>query len=144
MIPVINMTKFFNKELFLYSIGDLRMPKPVSIRKAGMFLGAIAAWTLPLMIIFNFPANLLFWVVALSVPLLFATVADMPFFGGRSVIEAAAVSAKYISRPHNYADFKATNIGKSSPRYTVDQEMWISRRRELMELADQMNKEFGR
>lgn len=134
-LPILNMTSFFNRELFLYSLGDIRLSKPVSLKKAGFLLIGVMVWTIPLVMIFGINFNVFFLALAVGPPILLAVIGDKPLFDGRGIIDATRVTVKYLFSEKCYTDFTATDIHKD-PEYSLAKEIWISRRRELMELAD--------
>ena len=134
-LPILNMTSFFNRELFLYSLGDISLSKPVSLKKAGFLFLGIALWSIPIVLIFGFYFNLFYLALLLSVPVLIASIGDKPLFDGRGLIDAIRVTFRYIFSEKCYTDFTVTDIHKK-PEYFVQKEIWISRRRELMELAE--------
>ena len=53
-LTILNMTNFFNRELFLYSLGDLKLRKPVSLKKAAYVVAFLVIWTLPFMLLTGF------------------------------------------------------------------------------------------
>jgi len=133
-LPVINMTSFFNRELFIYSLGDMSLSKPVSLKKAGFFILGLIIWTAPLLLIFGISFNVVYLVLLFSVPIALAMGGDKPVFDGRTIMNATKVTAKYLFSPKCYTDFTVSDTDKN-PEYFVQQEVWISRRRELMKLA---------
>jgi len=134
-LPILNMTSFFNRELYLYSLGDISLSKPVSLKKAGFFLIGLVVWTLPMILVFGFHFNPFYLIFVASVPFLLAVAGDKPLFDGRGVIDAVRVTFKYIFSQKCYTDFTVSDIHKD-PEYFIEKEVWIGRRRELMELAE--------
>lgn len=134
-LPILNMTSFFNRELFLYSLGDISLSKPVSLKKAGFLLIGLVIWALPLILIFGIQFNPFFLALALGPPILLAAAGDKPLFDGRGIFDATKVSLRYIGTKKCYTDFAVSDI-HTKPEYFIQKEIWISRRRELMELAE--------
>ncbi len=134
-LPVLNMTSFFNRELFLYSLGDISLSKPVSLKKAGFFILGGMLWTLPIFLVFGLIFNPFYLAFALAGPILLAVIGDKPLFDGRGIIDATKVTVRYIFSQKSFADFKASDIHRDT-EYYIQKEIWISRRRELMDLAE--------
>ena len=129
------MTSFFNRELFLYSLGDISLSKPVSLKKAGFLILGLMIWTLPLVLVFGLIFNPFFLVIAIGPPIGLAAMGDKPLFDGRGIIDAARVTARYMGSKKCYTDFVVSDI-HTKPEHFIQKEIWISRRRELMELAE--------
>lgn len=138
-LPIINMTNFFNRELFLYSLGDVRLPTPISIKKVMIFAIVFMIWSLPIFLIFGLVLNLFYLVLILGPPVLISTIADKPIFGGRGIIDAAKVSSSFLFAPKCYTDMYVSDTNKKIDYY-IEQYIWISRRRELQILADIVEK----
>lgn len=129
------MTSFFNRELFLYSIGDISLSKPVSLKKAGFFILGLVLWTVPLVLLLGIHFNPFFFALVLAGPIVLAIIGDKPVFDGRGIIDAVRVTVRYIFTQKCYTDFTVSDIHKN-PEYFIQKEIWIGRRRELMELAE--------
>lgn len=138
-LRVVNMTNFFNRELFLYSLGDVRLPTPISIKKVAIFGVAFIIWSIPFILAFGLIINLFYIVLLLGPPVLIAGVADKPWFGGRGIVDAMIVTIKYFASPKCYTDMYVSNSHKNT-NYFIEQYIWISRRRELQILADLIEK----
>lgn len=134
-LPVINMTGFFNRELFIYSLGDISLSKPVSLKKASFMLAGIIIWTVPLILVFGIYFNPFFLVLALGPPLGLAAIGDKPLFDGRGIVDASKTTLKFIFSNKCYTDLTVSDT-HTDPEYFIEKEVWISRRRELMELAE--------
>jgi hypothetical protein len=131
----INMTNFFNRELFMYSLGDIRFKKPVSLKKVAYTTAFLIIWTLPLVLIFGVQINVFFAALALGPPLFFGNVASKPRWGGKTLIDAIKTTVKFIGEPKGWTDLKASKDLDEGELF-VENEIWISRRRELQILAD--------
>lgn len=128
------MTNFFNRELYLRALGDIKFKKPVSLKKIVYSMVFIVIWSVPIILIFGFKLELWFVLIAFLPPLLLGNFASRPIFGGKNLLNFVKSLAIYIQEPAGWADLEA----KSHPDeeyYYVEQEVWISRRRELKMLA---------
>lgn len=134
-LTILNMTNFFNRELFLYSLGDLKLRKPVSLKKAAYVVAFLVIWTLPFMLLTGFRFDITL-VIAVAPPFLIAHWATKPVFGGRGLLDAITTTAKYIGEPGCWTDFAENNLHRER-RHHIQKEIWISRRRELQKLADE-------
>lgn len=134
-LPISNMTSFFNRELFLYSLGDISLSKPVSLKKAGFLMLGLMIWALPLILVFGIHFNPLYLALLIGPPVGLAALGDKPLFDGRGIIDAAKVTSRFIFSKKCYTDFTVSEI-HTNPEFFIEKEVWISRRRELMELAE--------
>lgn len=134
-ITSINMTNFFNRELFMYSLGDIRFKKPVSLKKVAYTTAFLIIWTLPLILIFGIQLNVFFAAITLLPPFFLGNIASKPKFGGKTLIDWLKTTIKYIGEPKGWTDLNASKTLDSGV-FFVEDEIWISRRRELQFLAD--------
>lgn len=135
-IVSMNMTNFFNRELMMYAFGDIKFKKPISIKLVGFTLLGLVAYTLPLVLIFGIPMSPFFLVLYVAPPIVFGQLAVRPMFNGRTLIDYAKTAFKFLGEPRGWADGKPFNPSPKEQTYTVEHEIWISRRRELAMLAD--------
>ena len=133
-LPILNMTSFFNRELFIYSLGDISLSKPVSLKKAGFFIMGMVVWTIPMVLIFGIHFNPFYLAFILLVPIVLAILGDKPVFDGRSLVDAIKVTFKYMFSKKCFTDLAVSDI-HTNPEYFIEKEVWISRRRELQHLA---------
>lgn len=125
-----NMTSFFNRELMMYSIGDIRLKSPISLRRViltslfGMF------WSVPFILIFGLKLNLLGVALTFGPPVAFGVIASRPIFFGRNFFEFLSVMSKYVTEPKGWSDLKNDDSIEGEV-YSIDYSVWISRRREL-------------
>ena len=131
----INMTNFFNRELFMYSLGDWKFKKPKSLRKMAYTLGFLLIWTLPIVLIFGIQLNVVFAVIALAPPILLGQFASQPVFGGKTLFDFIKTTAGFVGEPRAWTDLNDAN---AMDRQVLDaeSEIWVSRRRELQYVAD--------
>lgn len=132
-IVSLNMTGFFKRELQMYALGDIKFKKPISIKQVAYILGFYIVWTLPLVLAFGFQLNPVYAVLVLVPPVVLGTFAVKPIFGGKTLIDYGRTAVMFLSEPKAWADLKPY---KTKEVYTINSEIWISRRRELQILAD--------
>lgn len=133
-VYVANMTNFFSRELYMYSLGDIKFKKPISLKKVAYTTGFIIIWTLPLILIFGIILNPFFMALILVPPLVIGNFAAKPVWGGRGLFDFIKTLSKFISEPKGWTDLNATNVLDKEVLF-VEQEIWLSRRRELQLLA---------
>lgn len=131
----INMTNFFNRELFMYSLGDIKFKKPISLKRMAYTLGFLLVWSLPIIIVFGLRFNLLFLLFSIAPPLLAGYYATKPAFGGKTLIDFTRTIIAFVKEPKGWLDLRPTKY-LGDDVYFVENEIWISRRRELQLLAD--------
>jgi hypothetical protein len=138
-IVAINMTNFFNRELFMYSLGDIRFKKPISLKRVAWTTVFLLVWTLPIVLIFGIQLNVFFAVITLGPPLFLGPFVAKPRFGGKGLVDYIKSTVKHIGEPKGWTDLHPTNELDRGVYFTED-EVWISRRRELQLLADMKEK----
>lgn len=131
----INMTNFFNRELFMYSLGDIKFKKPVSLKKVAYTTAFLILWSLPIILIFGLHINLIFFAFVFGPPFVMGNFASKPMFGGKTLIEWAKTTVKFIGEPKGWTDLNPSQT-LNNGTFFVESEIWISRRRELQILAD--------
>lgn len=136
----INMTNFFNRELFMYSLGDIRFKKPVSLKKVAYTTAFLIIWTIPIVLFFGFHLNLLFVAFALGPPFIMGNFASKPMFGGKTLIEWVKTTFRFMGEPKGWTDLNSSKT-LDNGAFFVESEIWISRRRELQLLADMKEKQ---
>lgn len=134
-IIVHNMTDFFNRELFMRSLGDIRFKKPISLRRVAYTTIFFIAWTLPMFLIFGIILNVFFIAIAVAPPFILGYFASKPVWGGRSLMDFIKVNMRFMTEPKGWTDLEPNNR-LNNDRLFVEDEIWISRRRELQLLAD--------
>lgn len=135
-IVSMNMTNFFNRELMMYALGDIRFKKPISLKAVAYTLAFLILWTLPLFVLFGLPTNPAMLVIYLVPPLGLGQVAIRPIFGGRTLLDFLRTAFRFLGEPKGWADGKPFEPSEKAQKYTLEHEIWISRRRELALLAD--------
>lgn len=133
-IRIINKTNFFTRESFMYSFGDVKLKRPISLRKVGYTMLFFAVWSLPIFLLFGFHFNLPFFAIFFGVPIGMGILASMPIFGGKSLKNHLRSVYKYFKEADFYADLKERK--RYNGVYRPDATFWVSRRRELKQLLD--------
>lgn len=131
----VNMTNFFNRELFMYSLGDIKFKKPVSLKKVAYITGFLIVYSLPIFVIFGIHLNPFFFAIWLGPPFIAGHFATKPAFGGKNLIDFTRTMVAFLFEPKGWSDLVADN-SRGKDVYFVENEIWISRRRELQLLAD--------
>lgn len=131
----VNMTGFFNRELLLYSLGDVKMSRPIPLVRIGYTIAAIIVWTVPIWLLIGFHLNPYFFAIAFVPPVAFGIFATKPIFGGKTLIRFAITMIRYSMEPRGWTDLRE-NRDMGRDQYTTHHTTWISRRRELQILAD--------
>lgn len=129
-----NMTNFFTRELFMYSLGDIKFKKPVSLKKMAYTTGFFIVWTLPLFLITGLQLNPYWVAIAILPPLVLGNYATKPVFGGKTLPHFMKAMIGFVKEPKGWTDLVNNNeMGQTN--YYVENEIWISRRRELEVLS---------
>mgnify|MGYP000854892376 FL=1 len=139
-VHVVNMTNFFNRELYMYSLGDIKFRKPVSLKKVAYTTAFLILWTVPVIVFLGLQFNFLFAVLAFAPPIILGNLAAKPVWGGRGLIDYLKTTVNYIKEPKGWTDLNANNLLDRTVYFT-ESEIWISRRRELQMLADMKERE---
>lgn len=132
-ITVLNMTWFFNRELFMSALGDIKLSKPISLRKMGYTIAFFVFWTIPIILIFGLNFSLPYLVLLIAPPIALGHYASKPVWGGKNLIGFVKSLWQFFQEPKGWADLKPTNTPDNEDLY-VENEIWISRRRELAKL----------
>lgn len=132
----INMTSFFKRKLFMYSLGDIRFKKPIALKKVAYITIAFIFWSLPLVVIFGLKLNVWFGALVIIPPIIFGHYASEPKFGGMTLIGWLKNALEYMTTPKGWSDSGPVYETDCKAEYNFDSEIWISRRRELQILAD--------
>lgn len=131
----LNMTNFFKRELFMYALGDIKFKKPISLKKVAYTMGFILIWTLPIFFIFGLILNPFYVLLMIVPPIAAGHYATKPVFGGKTLIPFTKSIIKYhLSEPKAWLDLKNSNYFGTQV-FFIENEIWISRRRELRLLA---------
>lgn len=129
-IRIVNTTKLFNKDIFLYSLADISLSKPVSLITAAYVLLFVVLWTVPAVAIFGLAVFTSPYTFMLAVipPVLLGIGANKPIWGGRNLFSWISVNAKYLFSPKCYADHAPKKPSETVVEYEVRMNPWVSRR----------------
>lgn len=131
-IPILNKTKFFHRPLFLYALGDVPLKKPLELRKIAFTILFFALWALPIILIFGFKLDPFFFIITFGIPLILANIINKPIFGGKTAFAFLKTIYTYITEGKCYTDLHRSPAQEE--QFFLEQEIWISRRRELNDL----------
>lgn len=137
-VETLNMTNFFTRELMMYSLGDIKLKKPIGLKKVAYVTIFLIVWTIPLVLIFGLQLNIYFAVIAIVPPIALGHFASKPVWGGKGLIDFIKTLVSYVFQPKTWTDLNPTK--RSKEKYYIQSEIWISRRRELQLLADMREK----
>lgn len=118
----------------MYALGDIRFKKPVSLKKAAYTLGFFIVWTLPIFLIFGFQISPVYLAIALVPPVVLGNFAGKPVWGGKPLFDFLKTLSNFLKEPKGWMDLNGNNM-KENVMY-VETEVWVSRRRELLLLAN--------
>lgn len=139
-IVILNMTWFFSRELFMSALGDIKLSKPISLKKVAYTMFFLLAWTLPIFLIVGLNFSLPYLVLLFAPPLVLGNFAAKPVWGGKNLVNFVKSMLIYIREPKGWADLRGVKNPDDQYHY-VEQEIWISRRRELFALAKARSEE---
>ena len=134
-VPVVNMTNFFNRELFMYSLGDIKFKKPIALKKVAYTTAFLIIWCIPMVLTFGLALNPIYLAFLIGPPLVLGNFATKPVWGGRGLVDFLKTLTKFIAEPKGWTDLNAAPKTDKEVFY-VSNEIWISRRRELQILAN--------
>lgn len=129
-VRVYNVTNFFNRELFMYSLGDIKFKKPIPLKKVAFITLFLIVWAIPIYFLIGVKFNPFFFAFWLGIPIAAGTVASRPVFGGKGLVDFVKTLMTYLGEPKGWTDFNPTNTLEEDTYY-IEQEIWVSRRREL-------------
>lgn len=134
-VYVANMTNFYNRELFMYSLGDIKFKKPIALKKVAYTTFFIIIITIPAVLIWGLILNPYFLAVIIGIPLVLGNYAAKPVWQGRGLLDFLKTIYGYIFEPSAWMDLEPSKPLEQEVYYT-NHEIWISRRREFQLLAD--------
>lgn len=142
-VPVVNMTNFFNRELFMYALGDIRFKKPIMLKKVAYTVAFLILWALPIFFMFGLVLSPFYFLLMFAPPIALGHFASRPVWGGRGLFDYLRVMWGFMNEPKGWADLKGIDHSGEESLF-VESEVWISRRRELSMLADEVEEERQR
>lgn len=133
-LAIVNMRSFFNREILMHSIGDHRFGKPVALKTMLYTIFFLLAYSLPMILIFGLKFNVIYLAAVFVPPIALGRFANRPIWGGRTLIDFIKITISFVGEPKGWTDHKSNNeLGKAV--YTIDHDIWVSRRREHQLLA---------
>jgi hypothetical protein len=129
-VVVLNFTKFFRRELYMYAFGDIKLRKPISLKKVGYTVMFGIIWTLPLFLIIGIKFNLFYVAILLGVPVVLGNLASRPIFGGKGMFDYLRAIFGFIGESKIWTDLEGTR-NRGEDILFADNEYWVSRRREI-------------
>jgi len=138
-IRVANLTNFFNRQIMMYSMGDIKFKKPVSLKKVAYITAFLIMWGLPWFYLLGVPDNPYKFAWMIVLPIVAGNFASRPMFGGKGLIDWLKTLIDYnFKEPKGWLDFNNANTMKIETFYT-DSEIWVSRRREIEMLSKDLS-----
>lgn len=100
-------TNFWNMERKLYSIYDVNLPMPISLKVVGAFLLAgIPWWAMMSMLHIPFGDFVIIWILP---PVALGYIASKPIFQKKTFIEFLISQANYLRQPKRLAGFRSVD-----------------------------------
>lgn len=121
-LPVRTYTDFWTMEKKLYSLYDISLPAPISIRTVIIFIAVGVPWTallLTLGVSFEPP----WFILYPTIPLAAAYFGNKPVFEGKNIFQYASSRIKYIFQPHQYKGLEPYNE-KPDDVYEIKSDVW--------------------
>jgi hypothetical protein len=106
----------------LYSLYDLSLPAPVSIRTVLIFVGVALPWS-ALLFFLQVPFSPPWFILYPVLPLAAAYFGNKPIFEGKNLIEYLQSRIKYVFQPNKYKRLEPYTE-KPTETYTVNAEVW--------------------
>lgn len=132
VVVALNMTKFFTREILIYSFFDMRLKKPFRVIYGLYFLLLLLTVSLPLFFLLKgFGLTPVTLTIILGPAFLGASTLSKPIWGGKSFFDFIKTQIQYIKGPKAYYDLKAdVEMGTQ----IIDFEITVSRRKDFIEL----------
>lgn len=134
-MEVKNFTRFFKRELVIYSFGDFKLGRPIAVMRILYALLFTAVWAGIIITVFGFHMNPYFVMFTFVPPVILGWRAGSPVWGGRNLFDFIKVNSTYLFSPRVFTDMKVPKI-KNKKKFFVEHVYWVSRRRELQKLAE--------
>lgn len=102
-------TRIWTAGKTIYTIGDITLPRPVSLLSLGVFVLGIIIWTVPLFMLFSLPMGSPYtWILALSVPGVLAWASNKPMFENKPLFEYVVSQSTYLNEKPYLVDMRPT------------------------------------
>lgn len=134
-LRIVNMTTFFNRELLMYSLGDIKFKKPIALKKVAYVTLFLVIWAVPMVLLFGIPTGPFGAIFTFVIPIVAGNFAAKPVFGGKGLLDFTKTAIHFqFSEPAGWLDFNPSEkLDKEV--FFAENEIWISRRRELFALS---------
>jgi hypothetical protein len=115
-------TDFWSMEKKLYSIYDVSLPAPVSIRTVGIFLGIGVPWAF-LLNLLGLPFDPPWFLIYLIPPVGLAYFGSKPVFEGKNIFQYAISRGKYVFQSKYYKGLSPM-IKDDDVYYHITSKVW--------------------
>lgn len=127
----------------MYAFGDIKLKKPIPVKKVAFIFAAFIVWSFPVYIFLNGILDSMMHPLTLGIvflpPFIFGHYASKPVFGGKTMKDFFKTQYNYMKQPKGWSDFKIDNDQQNSVYY-ISSEISISRRREIQYLKQIVRK----
>lgn len=132
-IVVLDMTKYFTKEILLYSLFDVSFQTPVRLMLGVYLIIMGIIWSLPLALLL-WPLNVYSALIVFGPTVLLANLMSKPIWGGKSFKDWLSAQLSFATNPKLYYDTIARKgIGES---LVIDHHYTVSRRKDYFKLLN--------
>lgn len=138
-VEAINVTKFFSRDILIYSLFDLKLKKPFRLVYALYFMLMLVIWSAPMFFLLKgFGISFVTLTIILGPSFIGAYVMGNPFWGGKSFFDFLNTQINYLKEPKAYYDWRA-NLEMGTQ--IIDFEVTVSRRKDYLKLYELDRKE---
>lgn len=132
-MKLLTFTRLWTARKRIYSINDLRLPTPIDLAQAGLFLVVAVVWV-PILAVLGVPfANPWGAIAYIGVPGAIAYVGNKPIFGGsKNLWGYLGSQLSYISQPKIWNGFEPEKYVEGE-KILVTTEVWTPRKTDLNE-----------
>lgn len=121
-MPVRTYTDFWTMEKKLYSLYDLSLPAPISIRTVIIFIGIGVPWT-ALLLMLHVPFSPPWFILYPLIPFIGAYFGNKPVFEGKNIFQYLGSRIKYVFQPQQFKGLEAYNEAPADI-YEIHGEVW--------------------
>ena len=139
VITVTNMTSLFNKEMLMYSLFDISLPRPIRVSAILYFALLFVIIGLPI-IVFTWPPSPVKLAIAIGIPFGGASLMSKPIWNGKTFISYFKTQLKYMKRPKVLYDW--CDAPKETT-YKVNSTITVSRHKDYNKLYNLKLKEMN-
>lgn len=132
-VRVLNMTRLFSKEMFIYSFFDIKLSKPARVATIGYFFGIAGILSALVWFLFKLPFNVYTLVAVFGTATVGATTMVKPIWNGRKFFPWLQVQIKHIGESKLFCDGWKTKPLKD---YDISFNIFISRLRDYRKLKE--------